>query len=364
MMGEVAVLLANNLVLSVNAPACVLPTQGTLQGGYLRGFKELVRSHGRDPYRLLEEHEIDPVAFETPDYNVECVSAINLLEHCSRLIDPVFGLRLAERQEPEVFGSAVALARAAPNLRQALQSLVDYVPVSASPECEMEVVSGREIAELRWRTQIGLGDSAQANFQGLLLMTKTLRMLLGQDFRPSYATLALKLDRSCQQLLMETVGCRVRGEAEAFAVAFPARLLDHPIASSNRALHALLQDYLTQLSAASRSSFVEQVGAYVRGALRSGNCSLEDCADKLGTSARTLQKRLTRANATFSDVVQDERNKLAKHALLWSDCTLDEIASQLGYAEQTCFGRAFKRYSGMTPQAFRQQHAAPVRSRR
>jgi AraC-like DNA-binding protein len=338
----------------VNAPACVLPTQGTLQGGYLRGFKDLVRSRGCDPRKLLEQHEIDPVAFETQDYNVECVSAVSLLEHCSRLIDPLFGMRLAERQDPDVFGAAIALARTAPNLRQALQSLVDYVPVSASPECEMEILAGREIAELRWRTQIGIGNSEQANYQGLLLMTKTLRMLLGQAFRPHYATLAFKLDRSCQQLLEDRVGCKIRGQSEAFAVAFPVQLLDYPIATSNRTLFALLESYLAQLSATLRSSFVEQVGTYVRGALGSSDCSVDDCAQTLGTSSRTLQKRLTRANAKFSDIVQDERTKLAKHALRWSDRTLDEIASQLGYAEQTSFGRAFKRYTGLTPQAFRQ----------
>ena len=352
--------LTNNLVLSVDAPLSVLPTQGTLQGGYLRGLKDLVRSRGCDPRKLLEQHEIDPIAFETQDYNVECVSAVNLLEHCSRLIDPVFGLRLAERQEPEVFGCAIALARTAPNLRQALQGLVDYVPVSASPECEMEIVSGREIAELRWRTQVGLGDSEQANYQGLLLITKTLRMLLGQEFRPHYATLAFKIGRSCQQLLEERVGCKVRGQAEAHAIAFPVQMLDYPIATSNRTLFALLESYLAQLRAASRSSFVEQVGAYVRGALPSGDCSVDDCAVRLGTSSRTLQKRLTRANARFSDIIQNERTKLAKHALRWSDCSLDEIASQLGYAEQTSFGRAFKRYTGMTPQAFRQFESEPT----
>jgi AraC-like DNA-binding protein len=342
------------LVHHVRAPDCVLPGQGTLQGGYLRGLKDLVRSRGCDPRKLLEQHEIDPVAFETLDYNVECVSVLNLLEHCSRLFDPVFGMTLAERQQPDVFGSAFVLARSASNVRQALQSMVEYVPLSASPECEMEVVSGSEIAELRWRTQIGIGYGEQANFQGLLLMIKTLRMLVGREFRPNYATLAFKLNRSCQEILEEKAGCKIRGQAGAHSVAFPVRLLDLPVATSNRTVFALLESYLNSLSAASRASFVEQVGAYVRGALPSNECSVADCAEKLGTSARTLQKRLTRADAKFSDIVQNERAKLAKQALRWSDCTLDQIASQLGYAEQTSFGRAFKRHTGVTPQAYRQ----------
>ena len=55
----------------------------------------------------------------------------------------------------------------------------------------------------------------------------------------------------------------------------------------------------------------------------------------------------------FSDLVQDARIKLAKQALLRNDWTLNEIAFRLGYSEQTSFGRAFKRSTGMTPQAYR-----------
>jgi AraC-like DNA-binding protein len=55
----------------------------------------------------------------------------------------------------------------------------------------------------------------------------------------------------------------------------------------------------------------------------------------------------------FSDLVQNERIRLAKQALLRSDHTLNDIAFRLGYSEQTSFGRAFKRSTGMTPQAFR-----------
>jgi AraC-like DNA-binding protein len=265
----------------------------------------------------------------------------------------LFGMRLAELQGPDAFGCAATLARAAPTLRAALQSLVDYVPVSASPECEVEMVTGRDVAELRWRTDTGLGDSEQVNYQGLVLFAKTLQMLAGPHFRPRYATLTFEIARPNLQSIQDRLGCKVTGNAEAHAIAFPVEILDQPIATSNKMLFSLLGGYLSQMRSASRSSFVEQVESYVRRALASGNCSVNGCAAKLGTSSRTLQKRLTKMDVKFSSIMQSERIKLARHALLHGDSTLDEIALQLGYSEQTSFGRAFKRSTRMTPQAFR-----------
>jgi AraC-like DNA-binding protein len=345
-------ILENTFVLSVAGALDGIPGQGKIQAGYLRGFKEAVRGRGGDPRAVLERHAIDPLAFDDPDHPLDCTAMVDLIEYCSRhLQDTLFGLHLAEHQDPYVFGCATTLARSARTLREGLESFVAYVPVSASPECEMELVAGREVAELRWRTHLSEGE--QVNYQGLLLMMKTLKMLGGADFRPRYASLTFGVGRADSQPLQERVGCRVHGRAECNAVAFPADMLDARIPTADRLLHRLLGSYLAELQAASRADFVGQVEAYVRGALADGRCSVDDCADQLGTSSRTLQKRLTRAGAKFSDLVQNERIRLAKQALLRSDHSLNDIAFRLGYSEQTSFGRAFKRSTGMTPQAFR-----------
>jgi AraC-like DNA-binding protein len=186
-----------------------------------------------------------------------------------------------------------------------------------------------------------------------LLITKTLQSLAGPHFRPRYATLTFSIARSALQPIQERLGCKVTGNAQAHSIAFPVELLDQPIATSNKMLFSLLGGYLSQLRSASKAGFVERVESYVRRALASGNCSVNDCATRLGTSSRTLQKRLTRMDVKFSNIVRDERIKLAKHALSHGDCTLDEIALRLGYSEQTSFGRAFRHSTGMTPQAFR-----------
>jgi AraC-like DNA-binding protein len=100
-------------------------------------------------------------------------------------------------------------------------------------------------------------------------------------------------------------------------------------------------------------SIVDRVESYVRGALSSGTCSVERCAEKLGMSVRTLQARLAAESGRFSELVESQRERLAKALLAQRQLTLDEIADRLGYGEQTSFGRAFKRWTGMTPQQFR-----------
>lgn len=335
-------------------PAVDLPKRGMIRAGYLGGLTRLVSDLGADPRRLLEQQEIDPATFDDPDQDIACVAAVNLLEHCSsRLGDPLFGLRLAEQQNPDVYGCAWAFARSAPDVMTALQSLVDYVQLSVSPECEMELLSGTDVSELRWRTQIGLGDREQVNYHGMVLIMKMLQVLEQHEFRPSYASLTSPVGRSELQELQERLGCRVHARADTNAIAFPSEMLQRPIATANRMLFTLLGNSLDRLRATSRAGFVEQVESSVRRALSGGQCSVDGCAEELGTSARTLQKRLTRMGVKFSEIVQDERIKLAKQALLWSDSSLDEIAFDLGYAEQTSFGRAFKRATGMTPKTFR-----------
>jgi AraC-like DNA-binding protein len=70
-------------------------------------------------------------------------------------------------------------------------------------------------------------------------------------------------------------------------------------------------------------------------------------------SVRTLQSRLAGEGVRFSELVERQREGLARSLLARRDLSLDEIAERLGYGEQTSFGRAFKRWTKMTPQQFR-----------
>ncbi len=100
---------------------------------------------------------------------------------------------------------------------------------------------------------------------------------------------------------------------------------------------------------------MERVEDYVRGSLPSGNCSIQHCAKKLGTSIRTLQANLSESGLRFSDILEKQRIDLAKVHLERDELSLDEVAAMLGYSEQSSFGRAFKRWTGVTPQHYRRK---------
>jgi AraC-like DNA-binding protein len=339
---------------SLEGPLDALPGERQMRAANLSGFSTLARRMGGDPWKLLERHGIDPRTIRDPDYFIDCQSLVDLLEDCgSSFNDPLFGLQLAQLQDPDVFGAVTALCRAAPSLRKAVECLSDYMPVVHSPESLVELVETGDLAELRWGVRSDLGANDQAHFQTLLLFVKLLRMVGGPRLSPNYVTLALDVRTKDLAEAESRVGCQVRGRARGHAIAFPAHILDQPNPNGNRMVFQLLGGYLARVKAAARKSLVERVEDYVRGALPSGNCSIEHCAEKLGVSVRTLQARLTRGGVRFSDILEQQRIELAKDYLRQEHMTLDEVALLLGYSEQTSFGRAFKRWTGSTPQRFR-----------
>ncbi|MET1413341.1 AraC family transcriptional regulator ligand-binding domain-containing protein [Roseibium sp. HPY-6] len=94
-------------------------------------------------------------------------------------------------------------------------------------------------------------------------------------------------------------------------------------------------------------------------ALSEGVPNVADVAARLGLSARTLQRRLAAQGHAFQDLVDEARQDLAIRLLRRTDYALAEVAFLTGFAEQSAFTRAFKRWRGETPASYRRtvQHA-------
>jgi AraC-like DNA-binding protein len=84
-----------------------------------------------------------------------------------------------------------------------------------------------------------------------------------------------------------------------------------------------------------------------------GTVSLDDTARALGLSARTLKRRLAGEGTDFTTLLDEQRRQRALLLLRSADLSVEEVARRVGYSDVANFTRAFRRWAGTTPTAYR-----------
>jgi AraC-like DNA-binding protein len=87
--------------------------------------------------------------------------------------------------------------------------------------------------------------------------------------------------------------------------------------------------------------------------LPSGEATQETVASSLNKSVSTLQRQLKAEGASYRAVLEETRRDLAERLLEEQRYALSQIAYLLGFSDQGNFSRAFKRWTGRSPAAFR-----------
>jgi AraC-like DNA-binding protein len=101
------------------------------------------------------------------------------------------------------------------------------------------------------------------------------------------------------------------------------------------------------------SEFAESLRQILRSYLSFGNPRIEEIADVAGMGVRTLQRRLTKDGLTYKRVVDQARFQVSSDLLYDPHVKLIDIADMLGYSDQAHFNRAFRRFAGISPGAYR-----------
>jgi AraC-like DNA-binding protein len=94
--------------------------------------------------------------------------------------------------------------------------------------------------------------------------------------------------------------------------------------------------------------------------LPSGQSSIEDVANRLAMSKRSLQRHLADEAISYQDVLNDTRQELASHYLARSTISPGEISFLIGFQDTNSFLRAFKAWTGVTPGEYRNLHTHPA----
>ncbi|MBL4571193.1 MAG: helix-turn-helix domain-containing protein [Alcanivorax sp.] len=142
-------------------------------------------------------------------------------------------------------------------------------------------------------------------------------------------------------------------DAVVSTVTLPNDMLELPCQHADSITHAHLLQQCENLLA--RKQHAEPVVTRIRHLLAQGKVEpdQETVARALNMSRSTLKRHLAREHTNFQAVLTAFRKEKAIRLLLGSTLSLQDIAEQLGYSDQTNFSHAFKQWSGMTPGQFR-----------
>jgi AraC-like DNA-binding protein len=107
------------------------------------------------------------------------------------------------------------------------------------------------------------------------------------------------------------------------------------------------------------AGIVAQVRASIASQLAQDRASLPLIARDLNLSPRTLQRKLSDANTSFQQLLDQTRQALAQGYLLRPDLSLADIAFLLGYQDQSAFNHAFREWTGGSPGSYRERRGQP-----
>jgi len=140
---------------------------------------------------------------------------------------------------------------------------------------------------------------------------------------------------------------------------FPKEYLALPMIAANASMRETIssqaQAILNQLEGA--PPLLKAVQGLLLDGLSTNQSSIQFVAESMEMSARSLQRKLSQQGFKFQDILDDVRLRRAKQ-LLQTPMLLAEVAFLLGYSEQSSFQNAFKRWTGTTPEVWRQTEAA------
>ena len=201
-----------------------------------------------------------------------------------------------------------------------------------------------------------LGDPDHFLSESLLLIWHRLgSWLIGQRIRLEQASFRYnEPDHGAEYELM--FSCPLAFDAECTSLLFHSRYLSMPLLQDERTLKHFLERSPADLL--SRPDDGDSLSSRLRRLLSRDSAQwpdLEAVAAHLHISPQTLRRHLREEGTSFQELKDQLRRDIAIYHLGRADLSLQQIAEQLGFSEPSAFHRAFKKWTGLTPGAYRAQ---------
>ena len=156
-------------------------------------------------------------------------------------------------------------------------------------------------------------------------------------------------------LVRHVWGCPVRWGQSENRIQMPRWVADHPVRLQPAYAFGILTAHADQMleTIQASTSLRARIEALILPRLHTGEVTITWVSDQLGQSRQSIYRTLKAEGTTFETLLDELRHKLALDYLAGRKVSVSETAYLLGFADPSPFSRAFKRWTGVSPSAYR-----------
>lgn len=316
----------------------------------LVALPDLIRRLGVDPEPIFAAAGLDPRDLAEPSNRIPFPPLVRVLNDAAvRTGCPHFGLLAGSTWQLRSMGVVGEVVRHSPTVGLALHELVTHQHLNAEGALAF-LLHRNGYVDFGYAIYTPFAESTIQVYDGALaIAVGIMRELCGAGWNPTEVFLphSAPADAAPFQHYFRS---RLRFDSHFAAIRFPETWMAQPVAGADP---ARLRRARAQVDAAGKATLVQTVHRSLRTLLLQNKGLGADVAQALAMHRRTLNRRLRREGATFQTILDRVRFAVAKELLENSAIPLPRIAAALGYSEVASFIRAFRRWTGTTPGAWR-----------
>lgn len=318
-----------------------------LPGAYMRDIVDLAATWTVAPDALLAGLPITLAALQDPTTRVPLRVCEAIVRRAIAMTgQPALAVQFGLRMRASSHGFLGFAAMTARTVGDALALAVKFAATRTSAVGLALYVEG-EMASLVIEERVDLGAAREFLVIGLQVGFWSVATELTGLVPEGYADCAFPAPAYAAS---SQFGSRMRFDRPVNRLVFDAKVLALPLKSADVvATRLAIEQCERELALAADAGIV----GHVRDQIAAGKTGIEAVAKQLHVSPRTLKRRLAEQATSFSAIRDELRRQRALVLLDDRHLAIGDVAARLGYTELPNFTRAFRKWTGMTPQAYR-----------
>ena len=316
-------------------------------------------AEGVDSKQVLIRAGLNPAQLNDPNARYSYPAVTSLWKLAAKASgDPCFGLKAASFWHPTTLHALGYTWLASNTLYDALSRAARYIRI-----VNTAATATFEETDKGYMFRIGIDDSwrdiqpaNEAMDAGLALIIDMCRSCYGPELNPLLIEVRRPKPVAGLEQFEKLFKAPIHFSSPNTTIYFDKEDVTKYLPTSNaemaRTNEKIIVDYLARLD---KNNITSQVKSKLLDMLPSGSFTEDDVIQSLHLSQRTLQRKLKDEGTTYKELLDETRKELAKEYVNDTSLSFSEITYLLGFSEQSNFTRAFKRWQGQSPSAYRVQ---------